>query len=118
MKRKFLTLAMIAAALTLAYTAYALTASNTVPATTAGDGTGSVSGFTATSVGYTLNGTTPTNVDAVTFTIAPTTTSTVKAKMNSTWYSCTNSSGSVSCATTSPQLTLSAITSLEVIAVG
>jgi hypothetical protein len=99
---------------------YAFTASNTVPSTQAGQGTGTVSGYTVSSVGYTLNASTPSNVDAVTFTISPSSATTVKAQLASggTWYSCVNTSGSVSCATTSPQMTVATATSLNVVATG
>jgi hypothetical protein len=102
----------------LASAAYAFTASNTVPATQAGSGSGSISGYTASSIVYTLNATTPTNIDSVAFTISPTTTTTVKAQFAAagTWYSCSNSSGSVTCATTSPQLTVAGATNLTVVA--
>ena len=99
---------------------YAFTASNTVPATNAGQGTGTVSGYTASAVAYSLNGTTPTNIDSVSFTISPTSATTVKAQFVSggSWYSCTNTAGSVSCATTSPQLTASAANQLQLVAIG
>lgn len=97
---------------------YAFTASNTVPTSQAGQGSGSVSGYTVSSVGYTLNSSNPANIDAVTFTISPATATTVKAQLVSagTWYSCTNSSGSVSCATTSPQMTVATAATLNVVA--
>jgi hypothetical protein len=99
---------------------YAFTASNTVPTTQAGQGTGTVSGYTVTSVGYTLNASTPTNIDAVTFTINPTSATTVKAQLVAagTWYSCVNTAGSVSCATTSPQMTVATAATLNVVATG
>jgi hypothetical protein len=118
MARRALAALAIACLATIGFTAYAYTASNTVPATTAGDGSGTVSGFTATNVSYGLNATTPTNIDSVTFTIAPVTTTTVKAKLAGNWYACTNTAGSVSCNTTSPQLTVAPVTTLEVLAVG
>jgi hypothetical protein len=103
----------------LASAAYAFTASNTVPASQAGSGSGAISGYTATAVAYTLNTTTPTNIDAVAFTINPTTSGTVKIQLAAagSWYTCTNTSGSVSCATTSPQATVAAATQLTVVAV-
>jgi hypothetical protein len=103
----------------LASASYAFTATNTVPNTNAGSGSGTISGYTATSVAYTLDSTTPTNLNQVAFTISPTTTSTVKIQLASggSWYSCTNSSGSVTCATTSPQATVAAATQLTVVAV-
>lgn len=102
----------------LASGAYAFTASNTVPGTQAGSGSGTISGYTATNVQYTLDATTPTNVNAVAFTISPVTTSAVRVQLASggTWYSCTNTAGAVSCATTSPQATASAATQLTVVA--
>jgi hypothetical protein len=103
----------------LASAAYAFTAANTVPGSQAGSGSGAISGYTATAVSYTLNATTPTNIDAVAFTISPTTTAAVKIQLAAagSWYSCTNTSGSVSCATTSPQATVAAATQLTVVAV-
>jgi len=102
----------------LASGAYAFTASNTVPGTQVGAGSGTISGYTATNVQYTLDATTPTNVNAVAFTIAPATTSAVKVQLSSggAWYSCTNTAGAVSCATTSPQATAAAATQLTVVA--
>ncbi len=93
--------------------------SNTVPNTTAGAGSGTISGYTVTNVAYSLNATTPTNVDQVAFTIAPTAASTVKVQLASggSWYSCTNAAGSVTCATISPQATAAAATQLSVVAV-
>lgn len=111
---------MVAAVAVVAGGSYAFTASNTVPATQAGQGTGTVSGFAITSVGYTLNAATPTNIDAVTFTISPSSATTVKAQLVAagTWYSCTNTTGSVSCATTSPQMTVATAATLNVVATG
>jgi hypothetical protein len=102
----------------LASGAYAFTASNTVPGTQVGAGSGTISGYTATNVQYTLDPTTPTNVNAVAFTIAPVTTSAVKVQLASggAWYSCTNTAGAVSCATLSPQATAAAATQLTVVA--
>lgn len=99
--------------------AYAFTASNTVPNTYAGDGNQTISGYNVTGVTYTLNGTTPTNVDAVSFTLDHTAT-TVKAQLVSggSWYACTNPSGNNwTCATTSPQATASGVNNLDVLAV-
>jgi hypothetical protein len=97
---------------------YAFTASNTVPNATLGQGANTISGYTASSVAYNLNSSNPANVDSVAFTISPTTASTVKIQLaaGGTWYSCTNTSGSVSCATTSPQATVAAATALNVLA--
>ena len=117
-KRRRSVLGALAVAGVLGSAAYAFTASNTVPATTAGSGSGAISGYTVSAVAYNLNATTPTNLDSVAFTIAPTTASVVKIQLAAagTWYSCTNTSGSVSCNTTSPQATVAGATNLTVVA--
>ena len=106
------------AALLLAIGVYAYAASNTVPVSEAGAGSGAISGYTVSSVAYGLNSSTPTNIDSVTFTIAPTAAGTVKVQLASagSWYTCSNTSGSVSCTTTSPQATVAAATQLTVVA--
>ena len=115
-KRRLAAAAVIACI--FASAAYAFTATNTVPNSNAGSGSGTISGYTATAVTYTLNATNPQNEDQVAFTIAPTTTATVKVQLVSggSWYSCTNSGGSVTCATTSPQATAAAVNQLTVVA--
>ena len=114
-------------ALAIAGGAYAFTASNTVPATTAGAGAGAVSGFTVTNLHYALNATTPTNIDSLTFTISPAVPSTSSGKVivsaalstgGPTNYTCsTDTAGTtVTCATTSPQLTAALLTGVTVVA--
>lgn len=107
----------------LAAGAVALTAANTVPASKAGDGSGTITGFTISNVDYVLNATNPGNIDSVTFTTdtAPGTGATVKIKLvssGSDWYSCTMSGTpaiNASCTTTSPQATVSAANELRVV---
>jgi hypothetical protein len=97
---------------------YAYAASNTVPNSAVGAGSGTISGYTVSGVAYTLNTATPTNLDQVAFTVAPTTATLVKVQLASggSWYSCTNTAGSVTCNTTSPQATAAAATQLTVVA--
>jgi len=106
---------------------YAFTASNTVPATTAGSGAGVVSGYTVSNIHYSLNTTTPANIDSLTFTINPTVPSTTTGKVviqaalstgGPTSYTCsTDTTGAtVTCATTSPQLTAALLTGITVVA--
>jgi len=96
----------------------AFTASNTVPNASLGQGANVISGYTVSGVTYTPNTTNPANIDEVAFTIAPATASTVEIQLASggSWYSCSNSSGAVTCATTSPQATAGAADSLNVVA--
>ncbi len=118
-KRRRSVLAALVVASVIGTAAYAITATNTVPASTAGAGSGAISGYTVSAIVYTLNATTPTNLDAVAFTIAPTAASTVKIQLAAAgaWYTCANAAGSVTCNTTSPQATVAAATNLTVVAV-
>lgn len=50
---------------------YGFAASNTVPTSAAGDGSAAISGYTVTNVHYVLNGTDPSQISSMTFTVAP-----------------------------------------------
>ncbi|MDX6487453.1 MAG: hypothetical protein QOK13_68 [Gaiellaceae bacterium] len=117
-KRRRSVLAALVVAGVVGSAAYAFTATNTVPASTAGSGSGAISGYTVSAIAYTLNSTTPTNLDAVAFTIAPTAAAVVKIQLAAagSWYTCANAAGSVTCNTTSPQATVAAATNLTVVA--
>ena len=97
---------------------YAFTASNTVPNASLGQGSNTISGYTVSSVAYNLNASTPSNLDSVSFTISPTTATSVKVQLApaGSWYSCTNTAGAVTCNTTSPQATAAIATALNVVA--
>ena len=107
--------------------AYAFTAANTVPATNAGSGSGTVSGYTVSNIHYTLNTTTPNNIDSLTFTISPAVPNTGSGKVvaqaalttgGPNNYTCsTDVAGTtVTCATTSPQLTADKLSTVTVVA--
>ena len=115
-RRRLIVVAVLA--IGIASGVYAYAATNTVPNSSAGSGSGTISGYTVTSVAYTLNTTTPTNLDQVAFSIAPTTTSTLKVQLAAAgaWYTCTNTAGSATCNTTTPQATAVAATQLTVVA--
>lgn len=115
-RRRLVIFAVLAVIVASGVFAYA--AANTVPASTAGSGAAAISGYTITSIAYGLNASTPTNLDSVSFTIAPTAAATVKVQLAAagTWYSCSNTAGAVTCATTSPQATVAAATQLTVVA--
>ena len=80
---------------------YAFAAANTVPATKAGDGSGAISGYTITNVKYNLDGTDPSAIDNVTFTLdAAATSANIRLVAGGTWYSCTIAGGTaVTCNT-------------------
>jgi hypothetical protein len=121
-------LVAVVAAAAVAGGAYAFTAANTVPATTAGAGSGVVSGYTVSALHYNLNATTPSNIDSLTFTIAPVVPNTGSGKVliqatlstgGPNNYTCsTDATGAtVTCATTTPtQLTAALLTGVTVIA--
>ncbi len=98
---------------------YAFAASNAAPSSAAGSGSGPISGYTVTSIGYSLNATTPTNLDAVTFTLSPPTAARLTVQLTSGGPSdaCANTAGSVFCDTTSPQASLAGADQLTVLAV-
>jgi hypothetical protein len=98
---------------------YAFTQSNSMPASlNAGSGATAISGYTITSVAYTTNAATPTNLDSVAFTINPNTATSVKIQLAAAgaWYTCANAAGSVTCNTTVPQATVSGASQLTVVA--
>ncbi|MDT7943343.1 MAG: hypothetical protein RQ985_02190 [Dehalococcoidia bacterium] len=75
--------------------AYGFAATNTVPDTRAGDGAGTISGYTVSNVAYTLNASNPQQLDRVEFDLDAAA-GTVKVRLQTpggTWYSCTNTSG-------------------------
>jgi len=118
----------IVAAMAVAGGAYAFTASNTVPSSTAGAGSGAVSGFTVTNLHYSLNATTPLNIDSLTFTVSPVIPNTGSGKVivqailttgGPNTYTCTTDAtgATVTCPTTSPtQLTADKLSSVTVVA--
>lgn len=117
MLRNFKILFVVAVIAIISVASYAFAAANTVPATKAGDGLGVVSGYTVTSVAYTLNATTPNTLDSVSFDVGAAAT-VVKVQLVATtgsWYACTLGTGTTwSCTTTG--LTVSTIDQLRVIA--
>ena len=94
-------LTAVVASATAAASGSALTASNTVPNADLGQGANTIAGYAITSVTY-----------------APNAASMVKAQLVSggSWYSCSNTAGSIGCGTTSPQATAGAANSLNVVA--
>jgi hypothetical protein len=127
--RRFATKAVLVAVVAAAVSggAYAFTASDTVPTTAVGAGSGAVSGYTVSALHYSLNATTPANIDTLVFTITPPVPSTGGGKVNiqaaltaggPTNYTCTtDTAGSTAtCATTTPQLTAALLTGVTVVA--
>ena len=111
-------LGILVVAAALATGAYAFTATNTVPASSAGSGSGTISGYTVSGIAYTLNATTPSDIDSMTFTLNAAAT-TVKAKIvsgSTTYTDCTIASGvNVTC-NFSPDIAITTADQLSVIA--
>lgn len=125
MLRNFKVLLAVFAVIVIAGSAYAFAAANTgIPSVKAGEGVGTVSGYTISLVAYTLNEIDPSKIDKVTFTTDAEAT-VVKIKLvtsGSTWYSCTDTAtGGLSwtCdtdATPGPQATVATMTGLTIVA--
>ena len=109
---------MLIIALILAASVYGFAAANTVPDTYAGDGSGTISGYTITNVAYSLNGDSdPTDIDQVSFTLSTAASEAyVSFDGGTIWASCTISGGtSVTC--TGLNISVAGAASLRVIAV-
>ncbi|MBK8781379.1 MAG: hypothetical protein IPO22_06165 [Anaerolineales bacterium] len=120
MLRNFKVLFVVIVVVILSAATYAFAAANTVPDTKAGDGTGTVSGYTVTDVVYTLNATTPTTLDSVSFDLgAAAATGKVKAQLvatTGTWYTCTQVGVTTVWTCDTSGLTASSIDQLRVVA--
>lgn len=113
-KRRYALAALLAAIVATA--GFAFAASNTVPTSYAGEGSGTISGFTVSAIRYTLDTNNPANITGVSFSLTPSpaNTATVRAALNAGAYvNCTVSSGTWSCPVTG---TVLAATSLKVVA--
>ena len=111
--------------LVLVASAFAFADSNFVPESGAGDGDGDISGYTISSIDYTLAAD-PSYVASVEFDIDPTTPSTanapdvVKIQFNNagTWYDCdaTTTPGHADCDVSAGTITVLSATNLRVVA--
>lgn len=119
MLRNIKVLFVVLVATMLAVSAYAFAAANTVPTTKAGDGAGTISGYTVSNVVYNLNASDPSLLDSVDLTLdAAAVNVTIKlVAAGSTWYDCTVVSGNNwTCDTSSPAQTVASMDELEVVA--
>ncbi len=105
----------------VAVSALGFAATNTVPASNAGDGSGTVSGYTISNIHYNLNATNPSTANGVTFDTAPSVpaTGTVHVSFDggTTWSpACSVSGATVTCTFSTPQPIGASFTSLRVVA--
>lgn len=118
-------LTALAAATSVAVAGTAFTASITVPTSNVASGATVIGGYTIADLSYTLNGTTPTSIDAVVFNVttagspAAPTTAKVKADADGIWYDCDITGAgpwAVACDTTvTTQLTVANADNLTVV---
>jgi hypothetical protein len=73
-KKSIKVMMLVVLVLALSGFTFALAAANVVPDTKAGDGTGTITGYTVSTIHYVLNSTTPTTIDSVTFSLDTTAT--------------------------------------------
>ena len=118
-------IAIVLAILTISVVAYGFAAANVVPESGAGDGSGTVSGYTISNIDYTLLASDPTKVESVSFDVVATEGASapddvrVTVDAGTTWITCTGpTTNNWACAFgTGTEPSVSAITSLQVVAV-
>jgi hypothetical protein len=96
----------------------AFTATNTVPTSRAGSGSGTISGYTVSAISYQLAAATPSNIDKATFTLDASAT-VVKAKLvaaSTTYTDCTVTGGTNVTCDFSPDVAVTSVDQLAVIA--
>lgn len=118
------TLAIILALAVIGVVVYGFAAANSVPESGAGDGTGTVSGYTITNINYTLLASDPTKVDQVEFDVAATSGAgdagdvRITVDAGTTWITCTNAVNHWTCDFgVGSEPSVSAISNLQVVAV-
>ena len=106
----------------LAVVAFGYAAANVVPESGAGDGTGTVSGYTITNVDYTLDATDPSKIASLNFDVAKTagagdaTDVRITVDSGTTWITCVAGTPPDWACTFSVKPSVSAITALQVVA--
>ena len=125
MLRNFKVLMIVLVVIAVAGSAYAFAASNTVADSAAGYKANVVPGYTVTNIVYDLKATDPTVVDAITFSIAPSSGTVVAAIVKlqtvaaGTWKDCTLAAGtapSMDVTCTYGSLALADVTALDIVA--
>lgn len=122
LKPKYIAIALVIFA--LAVVAFGYAAANVVPESGAGEGVGTVSGYTIANIDYTLLTTDPTKISSVSFDVTPTSTAEtpddvkISVDAGTTWISCTGpTTNSWACAfATGSEPDVTTITSMQVVA--
>ena len=118
--RATLGLACLFAAAVGSTAGWAYTAANSLASGgRAGQGSAAINPYAISGVTYTLNVNSPQNIDQVAFSLAPVAVSSTKAQLVTagSWYTCTNSAGSLTCATIAPQGSSTTANNLTIVAV-
>jgi hypothetical protein len=98
---------------------WAYTAANSLASSgRAGQGAAAINAYAISGVAYTLNVNSPQNIDQAKFSLAPAAAGTVQARLatGGSWFACTNSAGTVTCSTTSPQANATTANNLTIAA--
>ena len=118
MHYRYWILALLVLAVVLSAATYGFAAANTVPAGVAGEGEGVISGYTVTSVNYTLNSSDPTAFNSVSFDLGAAANDVYAGLGDGAtiyWIGCSNTAGTVwSCDLSASTVSVRAATSLHV----
>lgn len=103
---------------------YGFAAANTVPDSGAGDGEGTISGYTISNIGYTLDSDDPQTLASVKFDIAAdeddVSADLVKVRLDestTTWYDCTVAAGTATCSVAGTEIKVVDADTLTVVAI-
>ena len=116
-KFRYRLMALLVLAVVLSAATYGFAAANTVPAGVAGEGSGAISGYTVSSVVYTLDSSDPTQFDSVAFTLDANASDVYAGIGNGTiiyWTSCTGGPTNFSCDLSGSTVSVAGATELHV----
>ncbi len=116
-KFRYRIMALLVLAVVLSAATYGFAAANTVPAGVAGEGSGAISGYTVSSVVYTLDSSDPTQFDSVAFTLDANASDVYAGIGNGTsiyWTSCTGGPTNFSCDLSGSTVSVAGATELHV----
>lgn len=116
-KFRYRILALLALAVILSAATYGFAAANNVPAGVAGEGSAAISGYTVSSVVYTLDASDPTQFDSVAFTLDANASDVYAGLGNGTviyWTSCSGGPTNFTCDLTGSTVSVAAAIELHV----
>lgn len=120
-RRALLLTAIVAMIVATGAYAYTNSIGSVTPPNLGASAPAAINGYTAGTIAYTLDATTPTNLDSVSFPLTGATVGQtvvqIQLASGGSWYPCTVAAGPVvTCTTTSPQATAAGATQLTIVA--